>query len=139
MLGSMQDLTVGKTYSFSQIAAAYHADPPGSGEDDPFFILHHGEQIVAVCLRHKFNPEPGEVWVGNAPPGALWGERLAQCKGKQTVPLYYSPRNRTFYEFKGHHAVTGDTTEPKELTERKGPGPLSRVVFLKKVESRTAG
>jgi hypothetical protein len=133
MLDSMADLTIGKTYSFSQIVAAYHADPPSSGEEEAFFILHRGEQIVALCLRHKYNPEPGEVWVGDAPAVALWGERLAQCKGKQTVPLYYCPRSRTFYEFKGHHAVTGDTTEAQELAGRKSPVPLSRVVFLKKV------
>ncbi len=132
MLVAMPDLTIGKTYSFAQINAAYHADPPG-GEDDPFFILHRGDEIVALCLRHKFNPEPGEVWIGDAPAVAVWGERLAQCKGAKTVPLCYAPRNRTFYEFKGHHVVTGDTTDPTELAKRKSPVPLSRIVFLKKV------
>ena len=73
------------------------------------------------------NTLPGEVWIGTEPAVAQWGERLAQCKGKQTVPLYYSPRNRTFYEFKGHHVIEGDTTEPTELAARKSPVPLSRV------------
>jgi hypothetical protein len=133
MLCPMQDLTVGKNYSFSQIVAAYHADPPGGGEDEQFFILHRGEEIVALCLRYKFNPETGEVWVGTDPAVAQWGERLVQCKGKQTVPLYYSPRNRTFYEYKGHQVITGDTSEPTELAARKSPVALSRVIFLRKV------
>ena len=133
MLAPMPDLTVGKSYSFAQIVAAYHADPPTAGEDDQFFILHRGEEIVALCLRHKLHPEPGEVWIEPAPAIASWGERLAQCKGSKTVPLYYRPRNRAFFEFKGHHSVTGDTVEPAELATRKAPAPLSRIVFLKKL------
>jgi hypothetical protein len=132
MFLGMADLIVGKSYSIAQITAAYHADAPSGGEEDPFFILHRGDELIALCLQHKLNPELGEVWIGEAPAAALWGERLAQCKGKKTVPLYYCPRNRSFYEFKGHHLVTGDTTEPAELTRRKSPAPLSRIVFLKK-------
>jgi hypothetical protein len=133
MLSGMADLIVGKSYSIAQITAAYRADAPSGGEPDSSSILHRGEEIVALCLRHALDPAPGEVWIGNAAAAALWGERLAQCKGKKTVPLYYCPRNRSFYEFKGHHLVTGDTTEPAELTTRKSAAPLSRVVFLKKV------
>jgi hypothetical protein len=133
MLSHMADLIVGKSYSFAQIVAAYHADAPGEGEGDSFFVLHRGEEILALCLQQKPNPEPGEVWIGDAPAAVQWGERLAQCKGKKTVPLYYCPRNRSFYEFKGHHLITGDTTEAAELTGRKSPGPLSRIVFVKKV------
>lgn len=131
MLVSMPDLTIGSNYSFSQIVAAYRADPPGS-DDTQFFILHRGDEIAALCLRYRFNPEPGEVWVGDAPAVVLWGERLAQCKDQKSVPLYYSPRSRSFYEYKGHHLITGDTTDPEELAKRRSPVALSRIVFLKK-------
>lgn len=131
MFPSMPDLIIGKSYPFSQIMAAYRADPPTGGAGDQFFVLHCGDEIVALCLRYKFNPKPGEVWVGNVPAVALWGERLAQCKA--TVPLYYSPRHRSFYEFLGHYLVTGDTTDPQDLAQRKGPAPLSRIVFISKV------
>jgi hypothetical protein len=127
----MQDLQIGGNYSFAQIVSAYHADPPG-GEGEQFYVLHRGDEIVALCLRHKYHPEPGEVWVGADPAAALWGERLAQCKAKKTVPLYYCPGGRSFYEFKGHHLVTGDTTDPGDLAKGKAPAPLSRIVFLKK-------
>jgi hypothetical protein len=131
MIAGMPDLTIGKTYSFSQIMAAYRADPLDGGADQ-FFILHRGDEVAALCLRHKCHPEPGEVWVADAQAEALWGERLAQCKDKKTVPFYYSPGGRSFYEFKGHQLVTGDTTDPEELAKRKSPVPLSRIVFLKK-------
>ncbi len=130
MIAPMPDLTIGSNYSFSQIMAAYHADPQGA--DDAHFLVYRGDEFLALCLRYKFNPNPHEVWVGNDPAVALWGERLAQCKDKKSVPLYYSPKSRTFYEFKGHHLITGDTTDLEELAKRKGPVPLSRIVFLKK-------
>jgi hypothetical protein len=133
MLAPMSDLILGKSYSFAQIMSAYRADPPTGGAGDQFFVLHRGDEIVALCLRYKFNPKPGEAWVGTVPAVAIWGERLAQCKDKQTVPLYYCPRHRSFYEFLGPHLVTGDTVDPQELAARKGAGPLSRVVFLSKV------
>jgi hypothetical protein len=138
ILPSMRDLIIGKNYSFAQIRAAYHADLPTGGEDDQFFVLHCGEEIVALCLRHKFNPEPGEVWIGDAPAVAQWGERLAQCKGQKTIPLYYSPRNRSFYQFLGHHFISGDTVEAKELAARQSPVPLSRIVYIEKVNVRAA-
>jgi hypothetical protein len=136
MLVGMADLIIGKSYSFSQVMVAYHADPPSEGGE--FFILHRGEEIVALCLRYKFHPEPGEVWVGDAPAAALWGERLAQCKGQKTVPLYYRPRNRAFYQFEGQHLVSGDTIVPQELATRKSPVPLSRIVFVEKVSVPTS-
>jgi hypothetical protein len=126
----MPDHRIGSNYSLAQIATAYHADPP-VGPGDPYSILHRAEEVVALCLRHKHHAEPGEVWVPADPAAALWGERLAQCKAKKTVPLFFAPRGRTFYEFKGQHLVTGDTTDPSELAKRKAPGPLSRVVFLR--------
>jgi hypothetical protein len=131
MLAPMPDLTIGKTYSFSHIVAAYRADPLGGGAEE-FFIVHRGDEIAALCLRHKDHPEPGEVWIAEAETEALWGERLAQCKDKKTVPLYYAPRGRNFYEFKGHHLITGESTDGAELGRRKSHVPLARVVFLKK-------
>ena len=125
----MPEHKIGSNYSLAQITGAFHADPPADA-GDLNSILHRGEEVVALCLRHKYNPEPHEVWVGADPAAAPWGERLAQCKGKKTVPLFYAPRGRSFYEFKGQHLVTGDTTDPKELAARRAPGPLSRIVFL---------
>ena len=91
------------------------------------------DDILALCLRQKFNPERGEVWVGDTPKVAEWGRKLAELKDKKTIPVYFSPRNRTFFEFRGHHLVTGDTDDAAELAKRKGPVPLSRIVFIKPV------
>jgi hypothetical protein len=68
---------------------------------------------------------------------AEWGKKLASLKGKKTLPLYYSPRGRTFYTFMGQHLITGDTDDALQLAERKGPVPLSRIVFIKQVQERS--
>ena len=128
---AMPNHTIGSNHSFGHLMAAYNADPQGAG--DAHFLLYRGEEILALCLRYKFNPTPEEVWVGDAEAVAPWGGRLAALKGKKTVPVYYSPRSRTLYEFKGYHEVTRDSTTLSDLKERKGPVPLSRIVFLKKL------
>ena len=125
----------GANYSFPQLVHAYNADP--QGDADAHFLLWRGDEILALCLRFKFNPDPGEVWVGNDPAVAAWGRKLAALKDKQTVPLYYSLRGRTLYEFKGQQLITGDTEDPEELARRKSPVPLSRIVFLKPVQYRS--
>ena len=122
----------GANYSFSQLLNAYHADP--QPEADPHFVLYHGDEILALCLRRKFHPELHEVWVGNDPVAAEWGKKLAALKDKKTLPLYYSQRGRALYEYKEHHLILGDTEDPKELAARKSPVPLSRVVFIKPVQ-----
>ena len=127
----MPDYKIGSTHQFEHLRTAYNADP--QQEDDAHFLLWRGEEILALCLRHKYNPKPDEVWVGNAEAVARWGERLAALKGKQTVPLYYSPRSRTLFEYRGQQLITGESVDPKELTARKGPVPLSRIVYLKGV------
>jgi len=127
----MPDHKIGSTHSFGHLVTAYKADPQSDG--DAHFLLYRGEEILALCLRHKFNPEPNEVWVGDDKSVAAWGERLAALKGQQTLPLYYSPRQRTLYEFRGQQLITGDTVVLEDLKARKGPVPLSRVVFIKSV------
>jgi hypothetical protein len=124
---------LGSNHTFGNLLKAYGADP--QGENDAHFLLYRGDEILALCLRYKFNPTPGEVWVGDASEVKRWGERLAALKGKKTVPLYYSPRGRTLYEFKGQHLITGDSTEPNEVQTRKGPVPLSRIVFVQNVHA----
>lgn len=125
----------GANYLFEQLVKAYNADPPA--DPDACFLLSRGEEILALCLRHKYHHDPGEVWVGNDPAMAEWGRQLAALKDQKTLPLYYSPRNRTLYEFRDQHLITGDTEDPQELAKRKGPAPLSRVVFVKPVVRRT--
>lgn len=127
----MTNHKVGASYSFSQLLHAYHADP--QSETDAHFLLNKAEEILTLCLRHKFNHTPDEVWVGNDPALAEWGRKLAALKDKQTLPLYYSQRGRTLYEYKDHQLITGDTEDPRELAKRKSPVPLSRIVFLKPV------
>jgi hypothetical protein len=135
MLLPMPQHKPGSSYSFSQLLAAFAADP--QSETDPHFLLYHGDEILALCLRHKYHRETGEVWVGNDSVTAEWGRKLAALKDKKTLPLYYSPRGRTLYTFKGHHLITGDTDDPQELSKRKSPVPLSRIVFIKPVQDRT--
>jgi hypothetical protein len=121
----------GANYSFSELVTAYHADL--QSDADAHFLLFRGEEILAMCLRYKFNQNPYEVWVGKAPVVAECGRKLAALKDKQTVPLYYAKQGRTLYECKDHQLITGDTEDPEELAKRKSLGPLSRIVFLKPV------
>jgi hypothetical protein len=130
----MPNHKVGVSYSFSDLAKAYAADP--QTDDDAHFLLSRGDEILALCLRYKYNHDPSEVCVGDAKAVAKWGDKLAELKGKKTLPLYYSPRNRTLYEYKGQYLIAGDTADPAELESKKGPGPLSRVVFLHRVEDK---
>ena len=129
----MSNHKIGASYSFSQLATAYKAD--AQSDDDAHFLLYRGDEILALCLRHKFNPKPDEVWIGDSQPVAEWGRKLAALKGKQTVPVYHSLPGRTLYEYRGHHLIEGDTDAAEELTKRNGPVPLSRVVFIKAVKS----
>lgn len=122
----------GASYSFGDLLRAYHADP--QADDDAHFLLFRGDEMLALCLRSKYHPKPNEVWVGGAEPVALWGKRLAELKDKKTVPVYYSQRGHTLYEYKDHHLITGDTEKPEDLAQRHGPVPLSRVVFIKPVQ-----
>jgi hypothetical protein len=131
----MPNHIVGSNYSIAQLRAAFSADPPS--DTDPQYLLCKGDEILALCLRHKHNPEPGEVWIGNDPAAAEWGRKLAALKDKKTVPLYRAAPSRSFYEFKGHHLITGETDNPRELSKRKAPAPLSRVVFVHPVPSTT--
>jgi len=121
----------GANYAFSQLVTAYHADL--QSDVDAHFLLFRGEEILALCLQYKFNHNPNEVWVGTAPVLAEWGKKLAALKDKKTVPLYYSTKGRTLYEYKDHQLITGDTEDPEELAKRKSLAPLSRIVFLKPV------
>ena len=129
----MPNPKLGSNYTLSQLAHAYNADQ--QAEDDAHYLLYRGEGILALCLRHKFNPKLEEVWVGNVPAVAQWGERLASLKDKQALPLYYSERGRTLYTYKGDCLIMGDTQDPTELSKRKGRVPLSRIVFLKLLNS----
>ena len=133
----MPNHIIGHDYDFSHLMAAYHADP--QNEVDAHYLLYKGNDILALCLRHKFNPEPDEVWVGNDPVVAQWGQNLAGLKNVKALPLYYSGANRTLYTFKGYYVVTDDTQEPAELAKRKGPVPLSRIVFISPLPQPSQG
>ena len=127
----MPNHKLGTSYSFSQLVNAYNADP--QSDTDAHYLLYRGDEILALCLRYKYNHDPREVWVGNAPVVAEWGRKLVALKDKKTLPLYYSQRGRTLYEYKDHQLITGDTDDPQELARRKSPVPLSRIIFLKPV------
>jgi hypothetical protein len=136
MIVTVPNHKIGTTYSFAQLSAAYSADP--QNDADAPFLLYRGDDVLALCLRHKYNPEPGEVWVGDNAAVAAWGRTVAELKGKRTIPVYHSPRGGKFYQFKGEHLVTGDTTDPQELAKRKAPVPLSRIIFLTPVKEKGA-
>jgi len=130
----MPNHKLGGTYQFSHLASAFHADP--QGDNDVHYLLHRGDDILALCLKHKFNPKDGEVWIGDEAIAAQWGERLAALKGHQTLPLYRSERGRTLFTYKGEYLIAGDTVDPSEIAKRKGPVSLSRIVFIQPVEPR---
>ena len=131
----MPNHKVGASYSFAQLVKAYHADP--QGDDDAHYLLYRGDEILALCLRYKYDHDPREVRVGNDRVVAEWGRKLAALKDKKTVPLYYSQRGRTLYEYRDQQLIIGDTEDPQELAKRKSPVPLSRIVFLKPVAHAT--
>lgn len=132
----MPNPPMGANYSFAQLLKAYNADPQSEG--DAPFLLHRGDEIRALCLRHRFNHTTSEVWVGNDPVVAEWGRKVAALKDQKTLPLYYSPRNRTLYQYQGQQLISGDTEDPQELAKRRSHGPLSRIVFLKPVGQEPA-
>jgi hypothetical protein len=131
MMVAVPNHKIGTSYSFAQLIAAYNADP--QNEADAHYLLYRGEEVLALCLRHKYNPEPGEVWVGNDAAVAERGKMVAGLKDKRTIPVYYSPRGGKFYEFKGEYLITGDTDDPQELAKRKASVPLSRIIYVKPV------
>ena len=124
----------GRDYAFTNLVAAYHADP--QNEEDAHYLLYRGDEILALCLRQKFNPRADEIWVGDDPVVAEWGRKLAALKDAKALPLYYSARGRNLYTFKGHYLITRDTDNPEELANRKSVVPLSRIVFISKIEER---
>ena len=128
----MPNPKLGNNYRFSDLLHAYGADQ--QSDSDAHFLLYRGDEILALCLRQKFNPKPGEVWVGDDPVVAEWGSKLASLKGKKTLPLYYSQRGRTLYTFMGDHLITGDTEDQQELERRRAPVGLSRIVFIKQIQ-----
>jgi len=127
----MPNHQVGFNYSFTDLVRAFDADP--QGDTDAHYLLYRGDEILALCLRYKYNPDPTKVKVGNDQIVAEWGKKLAALKGKKTLPLYYSQRGRKLYEYRGHQLITGDTEDQQVLEESQGPVPLSRIVSLKPV------
>src|SRR5687768_15463719 len=138
MMVTVPNHKIGTTYSFAQLSAAYSAD--AQNDADAHFLLYRGDEVLALCLRHKYHPEPGEVWVGDKAAVAAWGKTVAGLKDQRTIPVYYSPRGAKFYQFKGDYLITGDTDDAQELAKRKAHVPLSRIIYLKPVATgKTAG
>jgi len=138
MIVAVPNHKIGTSYSLPQLSAAYNADP--QKEADAPFLLYRGDEVLALCLRHKHHPEPGEVWVGDKAEVAAWGKTVAGLKGQRTIPVYHSPGGAKFYQFKGDYLITGDTDDPQELAKRKAHVPLSRIIYLKPVATgKTAG
>lgn len=131
MMVTVPSHKIGTSYSFAQLCAAYNAD--AQKEADAHFVIYRGDEALALCLRHKHHPEPGEVWVGDKAAVAAWGKTVAGLKGKSTIPVYHSPGGAKFYQFKGHYVITGDTDDPQELAKRKAHVALSRIIYLKPV------
>jgi len=138
MIVAVPNHKIGTSYSFNQLSAAYNADP--QKEADVPFLIYRGDEVLALCLRHKYHPEPGEVWVGDKAAIAAWGKTVAGLKGNRTIPVYHSPRGAKFYQFKGDYLITGDTDDPQELAKRKAHVALSRIIYLKPVATgQTSG
>lgn len=127
----MPNHAIGSNHTFGNLMTAYGADK--QRDEDAHFLLYRGTEILALCMRAKFNPKPDQVWVGDDDEVAKWGERLAALKGNSTIPVYYSPKGRTFYEYRGQHLITGDTTAKVDLEKARGPIPISRIVYIKPV------
>jgi len=120
--------------------ASYHEIRNQLGGDDgpPWFVIHRGDEILAITLREDLNPSinsnPAEVWVGAAETLPEWGKRLAFKTAE--APLYVSPGQGAGYVDRGIYKIIGNTDDAVELAAREaqpGIGKLSRIVFLKKM------
>ncbi len=123
--------------SFFRLKSDYNADDPDP-EFGPWFVLHCGDDIVAVLIKEKFNrafPLNGEIWIGNHEHVADWGDKLAALRNTDTtLPLYFRANNSSGYVPKGRYRVIGDTQDASKLAITKDVGalvPLSRIVYVK--------
>lgn len=110
----------------------------GGDAEPPYYVIHSGGQILALCLRADFNPniysEPAEVWVGAQENVAEWGEKLAF--NTQLAPIWVSEGAGMSYNKLGIFSVIGNTDDPSKLataSSTPGVGQLSRIVYVKKV------
>jgi len=106
----------------------------GGDNEPPFFVIHQGPLIVALCLREDFNPninaDSPEVWIGANV--REWGDRLANDTGP--VPLYVAPPAGGDYKLKGIYEVTQKQPTPDyfNVVMAQAPCGLSRIVYLMK-------
>ena len=106
----------------------------GGDNTPPWFVIHRGETILALCIRYDMNPNITdnfpEVWVGADGDLPIWGERLFNHDG--LLPLYVSLQKAGGYDYRGTFVRLRQHT-PEELAEAQAqvPHPLSRIVFLK--------
>jgi hypothetical protein len=120
----------------------YHEIRRALGGDDgpPWFVIHNGAQIRAVCVRQDLNPkidaDPREVWVGAQEDLPIWGDRLAHDTGP--IPLFVSEGEAMGYSQRGAEEdtfeVIGNNTEPHALEAAAKSHllkPLSRIVYLR--------
>jgi hypothetical protein len=104
----------------------------GGDNEPPFFVIHQGPLIVALCLREDFNPninsDSPEVWIGAN--FREWGDRLAN--DPRPVPLYVAPTEGGDFKFKGIYEVTQQQPTPDHFNAvmTQAPYGLSRIVYL---------
>lgn len=136
--------------SSSQPVAAPHV--PGEGYEfdairkhlggefaAPHFVIHRNDVILGVCVGLMWHPraesDPVEIWIGNKPELVKWGKKLAEATGRP-IPVYVRREEGGKWFFTGMHEVTGSTTEPEALKQRRKPPTIvsiAQVIFLKKV------
>jgi hypothetical protein len=130
----------GKDYSYGEVAGFFKPKPTAV-----HFVLVRGQQIVALRLRHDYNPNitrnPAEIWVGAKGQVERWGGVLAA--DTKRVPVFVKPEGTTRYTYHGEYQVLDRKASAAELTIARGlmkkvhTQGVSRIVFLKRIRHAT--
>lgn len=107
------------------------------GDDqEPWYIIRHGQKIRALCLRKDLNPKACfgsvEVWFGTDSKDLEWGRRLAE--EKMALPVFTAEDEQGDYRCLGLYYVQRRYPTPEELdaAEKQASHPLSRIVYLER-------
>jgi len=108
----------------------------GGENAPPWYVVHRGQHILALCLQKDKNPkidfDSVEVWVGTEPGVADWGEKFAHDKA--TIPVYVADHEGDDYSCQGLYNVISRQPTQQELAAARAQTvhDLSRIVFLQR-------
>lgn len=131
---------IGRSFYLFEIAKYYQADK-SKIPDYPHFLLHRGDDIVALTLRRAhtqfISADFAQTWLTSGGQLAKWCDRLVALKGtKNTLPLYFKPADEEAYIFYGQFKVYDVKDSPNDIKLAitcGAPKALASIVFLERV------